>query len=123
MSQVIRIYKDDNFAEFEWLVGGIPIRDNIGKEIVSRFHTDINSAGTFYTDSNGREMLKRIRNHRDTWKVNLQEQIAGNYYPVTAKIAIEDDNMRLGVLTDRSQGGSSLIDGSVDLMVIFLTVF
>lgn len=84
---------------------------------VSRFHTDINSAGTFYTDSNGRETLKRVRNHRDTWKVNLREQIAGNYYPVTAKIAIEDINMRLGIMTDRSQGGTSLVDGSVDLMV------
>lgn len=117
LSQVIRIYKDDNFAEFEWLVGGIPIADNVGKEIVSRFHTDINSAGTFYTDSNGREMLKRIRNHRDTWKVNIREPVAGNYYPVTAKIAIEDSAMRLAILTDRSQGGTSLVDGSVDLMV------
>lgn len=63
-------------------------------------------------------MLKRVRNHRDTWKVNLLEQIAGNYYPVTAKIAIEDNNMRLAILTDRSQGGTSLLDGSVDLMVM-----
>lgn len=120
LSQVIRIYKDDNFAEFEWLVGGVPIEDGIGKEIVSRFYTDINSAGTFYTDSNGREMLKRVRNHRDTWKVDLLEQIAGNYYPVTAKIAIEDSNMRLAILTDRAQGGTSLVDGSVDLMVMFI---
>lgn len=74
-------------------------------------------SGEFYTDSNGREMLKRVRNHRDTWKVNLVERIAGNYYPVTTKIAIEDSNMRLAVLTDRAQGGTSLNDGSVDLMV------
>lgn len=26
-------------------MGGIPIEDDIGKEIVTRFHTDINSAG------------------------------------------------------------------------------
>ncbi|KAJ6645895.1 Lysosomal alpha-mannosidase, partial [Pseudolycoriella hygida] len=117
LSQVIRIHKDDNFAEFEWLVGDIPVADGIGKEIVTRFQTEINSAGTFFTDSNGREMLKRVRNHRDTWKVNLQEQIAGNYYPVTAKIAIEDSNLRLAILTDRSQGGSSLVDGSVELMI------
>lgn len=133
---MIRIHRDDNFAEFEWLVGGIPIDDGMGKEIVTRFQTDINSAGMhlmispktivqilhsisgeFYTDSNGREMLKRVRNHRDTWKVNLLEQIAGNYYPVTAKIAIEDENKRLAILTDRSQGGTSLVDGSIDLMV------
>ncbi|XP_037040043.1 lysosomal alpha-mannosidase isoform X1 [Bradysia coprophila] len=117
LSQVVRIYKDDNFAEFEWLVGEIPITDGMGKEIVARFQTDINSAGEFFTDSNGREMLKRVRNHRDTWKVNLLEQIAGNYYPVTTKIAIEDRNERLAILTDRSQGGTSLMDGSVDLMI------
>lgn len=101
-------------------MGGIPIADDMGKEIVSRFHTDINSGGIFYTDSNGREMLKRERNQRVTWKVNLREQIAGNYYPVTAKIAVEDDNMRLAILTDRAQGGTSLMDGCVDLMVMLL---
>lgn len=62
-------------------------------------------------------MLKRVRNHRETWRVNLLEQIAGNYYPVTTKIAIEDKNERLAILTDRSQGGTSLIDGTIDLMV------
>lgn len=117
ISQVIRIYKDENIVEFEWLVGEIPVSDNIGREIISRFDTDIRSGDTFYTDSNGREMLARRRNHRDTWNLNLTEKISGNYYPVTAKIAIEDDRKRFAVLTDRSQGGSSLTDGSVELMV------
>ena len=34
--------------------------DHLGKEIVSRFTTDINNNGTWYTDSNGREMQKRM---------------------------------------------------------------
>lgn len=117
ISQVIRIYKDENIVEFEWLVGEIPVSDQIGREVISRFDTDIKSGDTFYTDSNGREMLRRRRNHRDTWNLNLTEKISGNYYPVTAKIAIEDDRKRFAVLTDRSQGGSSLADGSVELMV------
>lgn len=117
VSQVIRLYQEDNHVEFEWLVGPIPIADKIGKEVVSRFQSSIKSDGVFYTDSNGREVLKRQRNHRDTWDVKLDEKIAGNYYPVTAKIAVEDDQARLAVLTDRAQGGSSLIDGSVELMV------
>jgi lysosomal alpha-mannosidase len=73
--------------------------------------------GEFFTDSNGREMLKRKRNSRDTWKVSLKEAIAGNYYPVTTKIAIEDAKHRLAVLTDRAQGGSSIFDGTLELMV------
>lgn len=99
------------------MVGGIPIDDNRGKEIVSRFSTDIYSKGEFYTDSNGREMLRRIRNQRPTWNLTLAEPVAGNYYPVTAKIAVEDVDLRFAVLNDRAQGGSSLVDGAVDLMV------
>lgn len=117
ISQVVRVYKAEKFVEFEWLVGPIPIDDVIGKEIVSRFFTVMKTNGEFFTDSNGREMLKRKRNSRDTWKVSLKEAIAGNYYPVTTKIAIEDAKHRLAVLTDRAQGGSSIFDGTLELMV------
>lgn len=123
LSQVIRLYENENFVEFDWLVGEIPIDDSIGKEIVSRFSADIDSKRTFETDSNGREMLKRIRDYRPTWDIDLREPIAGNYYPVTAKIAIDDGLLRLAVLNDRAQGGSSIKDGSVDLMVKNLLIF
>ncbi|XP_011181146.2 lysosomal alpha-mannosidase isoform X1 [Zeugodacus cucurbitae] len=117
VSQVVRVYRQQHYAEFEWLVGPIPVDDGKGKEIVSRFNSDINSAGIFYTDSNGREMLKRKRDHRDTWKVKLLEHTAGNYYPITTKIALEDENARMAILTDRAQGGSSMGAGSLELMV------
>ena len=117
ISQVVRVYKTEKYVEFEWLVGPIPIADGAGKEIVSRFYSTLNSSGICYTDSNGREMLKRTRNHRDTFTVHLQEPIAGNYYPVTTKIAIEDDTTRMAVLTDRAQGGGSMYDGTLELMV------
>lgn len=117
LSQVVRIYKTENFVEFEWLVGSIPIDDNFGKEIVSRFYTVMKTDGVFFTDSNGREMLKRKRNFRETWNVNIKESIAGNYYPINTKISIEDKNHRLSVLTDRAQGGGSIFDGTCELMV------
>lgn len=116
LSQVVRVYKTENFVEFEWLVGPIPVEDG-GKEIISRFYTVMKNNGVFYTDSNGREMLKRKRNYRETWKVNIKEPVAGNYYPINTKIAIEDEKHRLAVLTDRAQGGSSLFDGTLELMV------
>lgn len=119
ISQVVRIYKTEDFVEFEWLVGPIPVGDEIGKEIVSRFETTMQTNEIFSTDSNGREMLQRKRNVRETWEIELEEPVAGNYYPITTKIAIEDETHRLAVLTDRAQGGSSILDGSVELMVSF----
>lgn len=125
---MVRVYKNEPKAEFQWLVGPIPVEDNVSREIIMRFDTDIASNKIFYTDSNGREMLQRKRDHRDTWDLELLEKVAGNYYPVTAKIAVEDDTRRFALLTDRAQGGSSLADGSLELMVnvklkIFLSIF
>lgn len=117
ISQVVRIYKDLGLVEFEWLVGSIPVDDDVGKEIISRFSTLMKTDGMFETDSNGREMLTRTRGHRDTWTIDLQEPVSGNYYPINAKISIEDSTHRLSLLTDRAQGGSSILDGSVELMV------
>lgn len=119
ISQVIRVYKTERFVEFEWLVGPIPTKYKYAKSVISRFSTDIDTKGEFFTDSNGREMMKRKRDFRETWDVKLKEKIPGNYYPVTTKIAIEDKKHRLAILTDRSQGGSSMVDGSVELMVKF----
>lgn len=34
-------------------------RDGLGKEVISRFETPLRTAGQFYTDSNGRQVLQR----------------------------------------------------------------
>lgn len=41
------------------LTSGLSHSDGLGKEIISRFETDLQTAGRFYTDSNGREILER----------------------------------------------------------------
>lgn len=117
ITQIVRVYRNSLHVEFEWLIGSIPVDDNIGKEIITRYTTGIQSDGIFYTDSNGREMIKRKRNHRETWNVKIQESVAGNYYPVTTRIALEDESTRMAIVTDRAQGGSSIQDGSLELML------
>lgn len=86
---------------------------------MTKYRSNLNSAGEFYTDSNGREMLKRKRNYRPTWKVQLDEEVSGNYYPVTSKIFLKDEekSLKMSVLTDRTEGGSSMEDGEIELMV------
>ncbi|KAI8485033.1 mannose metabolic process [Branchiostoma belcheri] len=117
VSQAVRLYSGQRHVELEWTVGPIPIKDGLGKEIISRFDTDIMSNSTFYTDANGRETLERAVDRRLTWKLNQTEPVAGNYYPVNSRILIKDKSKQLTVLTDRSQGGSGLKNGSLELMV------
>jgi len=152
--QVIRIKRGSPYVELEYQVGPIPVEDGVGKEIVIKYSSkDINNAvkgdkTLFYTDSNGREFLKRIFNQRESWDYGSidgsrvkSQAVAGNYYPINAAIYIEDYSseqdvsqkrngefkddsqpLSLSVLTDRSQGGSSLQPGSIEIMVHRRTV-
>ncbi|XP_014748733.1 PREDICTED: lysosomal alpha-mannosidase [Sturnus vulgaris] len=116
-SQVLRLRPGQPYLELEWTVGPIPVGDGLGKEVISRFQTPLRTAGLFYTDSNGRQVLERRRDYRPTWNLSQSEPVAGNYYPVNTRIFIRDQKVQLTVLTDRSQGGSSILDGSLELMV------
>ncbi len=117
VSLVTRTYKDSEDIEFEWLVGPIPIDDNVGKELILKYTSELASKGEFMTDSNGRQMLMRVRDHRPTWNLNVTEPVAGNYYPVNSRIFVKDDHSQMTVLTDRSQGGTSMKDGEVELIL------
>lgn len=81
------------------------------------------TSGTFYTDSNGREIIKRVRNYRPTYEVILNETVSGNYYPVVTRISLNDSTTQVTIVTDRSQGGSSLADGEIELMVNTIFVY
>lgn len=73
--------------------------------------------GVVFTDSNGREMLRRQRNHRDTWPLEVHEPVAGNYYPITSGVAITDGETTLALATERAQGAASLANGQLEVMV------
>ena len=52
-------------ARTGWCLGdsqgsfSVEYRDDWGKEVISRFDTPMKTKGQFFTDSNGREILKR----------------------------------------------------------------
>ncbi|UJR17842.1 hypothetical protein I4U23_004741 [Adineta vaga] len=102
-SQEVRIYAQLQIVEIEWIVGLIPIADNLGKEIIMRYNTDIKSNERFYTDANGREVLERKRDYRPSYNYTIYESV--------------NNERQLKILTDRSQGGSSIHDGSIELMI------
>uniref|UniRef100_A0A3Q1GUL4 Alpha-mannosidase n=1 Tax=Acanthochromis polyacanthus TaxID=80966 RepID=A0A3Q1GUL4_9TELE len=117
VSQVVRLYADSRALELEWTVGPVPIDDSLGKEVITRLDTSIQTGEYFYTDSNGREILQRKKDFRPTWQLRQSEPVAGNYYPVNSRAFIKDDVDQLTVVTDRSQGGGSIRNGSLEIML------
>ena len=104
-SQEFRLHENQRLVEVEWTVGPIPIEDQLGKEIILRYDTDIVSNGYFYTDANGREVLERKRDYRPSWNYTVYESVSGNYYPVASRIWIKDQQRQLTILTGRSMFG------------------
>lgn len=123
IKQITRLIDGKDYVEVEYVVGPVPIDDGIGKEVVSKYSTTIKSDGVFYTDSNGRDFMKRIRGDHHVFGYDTKdyflglEPVAENYFPVNAAMFIEDESRSFTVLVDRSQGGSSLSDGSLELLV------
>lgn len=99
-------------------MGGLP-GDKIGRDVIVTWKSfDIDNNKTFYTDSNGLEMQKRILNFKESYNFSTFEQISGNYYPINSAIAIVDSKsqLQMTVLNDRSQGGAALEKGKIELM-------
>lgn len=120
--QIIRVYKGvRDYIEFDWLVGPIDVSDDKGKEVISRFQLQSfgSKKNVFYTDSNGRELIRRRKDYRETFQYTNEEKVAGNYFPVTSSLSLVDDatKMEAAVLTDRAQGGGSLDAGQLELML------
>lgn len=98
------MYKGQPYVEVEWTVGPIPFEDGYGREISIQYDTSVQSGDAWWTDANGRAMIRRKRDSRPSWNLNVTEPIGGNYYPVTAATYIKDDGVEFAVLTDRAQG-------------------
>ncbi|CAJ1974897.1 unnamed protein product [Sphenostylis stenocarpa] len=114
--QTTRLYKGKEHGEVEFIVGPIPIDDG-GKEIATEIKTNLASNKTFYTDSNGRDFIERVRDYRKDWHLEVNEPVAGNYYPINLGIYLKDKSKEFSILVDRAVGGSSIIDGQLELMV------
>ncbi|KAG5099843.1 hypothetical protein JHK82_044895 [Glycine max] len=104
--QVTRLYKDKEHAEIEFTIGPIPTDDGVGKEVITRMTANMATNKEFYADSNGRDFLKRVRDHREDWPLQLN-----------LGIYTKDEKSEFSVLVDRATGGASIKDGEVELML------
>ena len=63
-------------------------------------------------------MQKRKLKHIPTLNDKSGSNITTNFYPVTSAITLFDEKTKLQllVLNDRSQAGSAIVDGRIELM-------
>lgn len=111
------MYENADQAEVQYTIGPIPIEDSLGKELVTKLMTPLRTNKTFYTDSNGRDFLKRVRDYRPDWDLEVKEPVAGNYYPLNLGIYMKDLHTDVSVLVDRALGGASISNGELEIML------
>lgn len=68
-----------------------------------------------YTDLNGFQMQKRVKVERIG--------IEGNYYPITTMAYIQDEEVRLSLLTNHAQGAASWQPGYLEVMLDRRTLY
>ena len=63
-------------------------------------------------------MQKRVLDKRPTWDFSTYEHASGNYYPINSAISIIDETkkIQMTIMNERSQGGSVLEKGRIELM-------
>ncbi|XP_055908577.1 alpha-mannosidase 2 [Eupeodes corollae] len=102
----------ENDIDFE------PPPKNRETELFMRFLTDIENGGEipeFYSDQNGFQFHKRV-------KISAIG-IEGNYFPITSGAFIQDNNVRLTLLTTHAQGAASYEPGQIEVMLDRRTLY
>ena len=120
LHETIRLVKGSAAVEFEVTAGPVPIDDGRGKEIMVTYETKSSeSTPIIYTDSNGREFQRRVKDYRPTWNLTTSyEPVSQNVFPINAAAFINaTSGSLLSLVTDRSQGIASLAAGEMEVMI------
>lgn len=86
-------------------------------EMYMRFVTDIENGENpeFYTDLNGFQWQHRVK----TPAIGVE----GNYFPITTSAFIQDEKLRLTIMTTHAQGAASLEPGQMEVMLDRRTLY
>eukprot|EP00164_Ancoracysta_twista_P020383 GFYU01036385.1.p1 GENE.GFYU01036385.1~~GFYU01036385.1.p1 ORF type:complete len:397 (+),score=43.88 GFYU01036385.1:3-1193(+) len=93
----------------------------LGKEIVMKItvlNNTIKSKSTWYVDSQGLELQKRVRDSRPNYPYNATEPVAANFFPTNQWAMINDSIHALAVVSDYSRATASLQDGELEFLMI-----
>ena len=80
--QHVRLWVNSTSIDFDYTVGPINFYDGWGKEVVAQYGSGLATNATWWTDSNLRDSVVRVRDHRFSWNYTVNQNISGNYAPV-----------------------------------------
>lgn len=104
-SGILRVTFNPYFSDliqFDFELNGISIFDGVGKDVMINWKfDDFDSGETFWTDSNGLEMQKRILDTRYSFDLDTKghQNVSWNFYPVNSAIAMRN-NKKNGTTMD-----------------------
>jgi len=104
---IVRMVEGIETVEFEVQLNQVPVDydTKIGKEVICKWQIEgFDNEGTFYTDSNGLEMQKRVINSRPDYTTTSDMTVSNNYYPINSAIAMRDltTNSQVTIMNTRS---------------------
>lgn len=122
LAHTMRIYNTQTYLDsaiyIENDIDFEPPPKNRETELFMRFMTNIENGGEtpeFYSDQNGFQFHKRVK--------IPAIGIEGNYFPITSAAFIQDEKLRLTLLTTHAQGAASYEPGQIEVMLDRRTLY
>ena len=72
-----------------------------------------------FTDSQGINMMQRIKDTRPNYKYELTEQVSSNFYPITSVVSLyetENKKNKINIFSDRAQSAGVVNKGQIQLI-------
>ena len=125
-SYLIIIIKNDNLNIYtESIFDPIPRKSEKAFNYLLVLDSNINninkeySQPEIYTDSQGINMLKRIKDTRPNYKYEITEKITSNFYPITSVVSLHEtvnENNMISIYSDRAQSVGVIEKGQIQII-------
>ena len=105
----------------------IPRRTDKGFNYLLVLDSNINNINKEYnqpqifTDSQGINMMQRIKDTRPNYKYELTEKVSSNFYPITSVVSLyetENKKNKISIYSDRAQSAGVVKNGQIQLIYL-----
>ena len=125
-SYLIIIIQNNNLNIYvESIFDPIPRKSDKGFNYLLVLDSNINNINKEYnqpqifTDSQGINMMQRIKDTRPNYKYELTEKISSNFYPITSVVSLfetENKKNKINIFSDRAQSAGVIGKGQIQLI-------
>jgi hypothetical protein len=125
-SYLIIIVQNNNLNIYtESIFDPIPRKTDKGFNYLLVLDSNINNINKEYnqpqifTDSEGINMMKRIKDTRPNYKYELTEKVTSNFYPITSVVSVcdtENKNNKISIYSDRAQSVGVVEKGQIQII-------